>query len=943
MYIRQLRWRNCGPYGNILHTFDFETNDDIGELWQILGENGVGKSFFLKIIKLGLYIETDGILASEVSNTINGDGYIDITYDSNGNTWRNESIYGKSKLKSLKIYKNGNEKPEDFGGNQDTKKYLLEHILDMPYYIFNNSVSLSVNDFKSFLSMNAKDTRNIRDRIFGFFIVNEMVDIIRKTLNKYVQQQNDIVNSLTTIAESIETSKAKYEEAKLKNAENDADTIKNLESELKKHKDNHQDVKDKIDIIQKNIDDLELIMEYMTNSENEKNLELLKEKKTNLESTIKNKEKGITTKEEEKSLLDIEKNILSLKNTKDRVDKLTTDIKNLDTKLVNLKEKDELAKKSMEETNQSILDMENSNQKIANMADIMKLVEELYSLQTVYDNYVNKKKEMVNTETIISEKKQETTDMISELTTEKNDLTNRKSLLELGKCDKCETDLTTENFIEEQSKITERLQELEILIDGRNKVMAKVKESEKQLATNKDTIASALTKHSSEISSQLTKLKMAIPEDDEELMDIRTFLDGLKSETLVDVTVFQKLVTDKKLVTYDDETIEKSKSELDKLKKSYEAANAEYTNISNDFTSKTSTKNTLKEQLEGVNDEDFKKELKFGDEDSYEKEIDESETFIKTENKELTELNKSLASTETEIKNLEKEIRPDTDFEDINDDLLDKHSDETTADFLAIMEHKLKTNNNSLDDLNKELVAHNENIIATNTSIQNINNQKEDNQLDSIKNIITDFEKKQESHIKENESLQKKVNFIKTLEYVLSDECVKAYMLREIVPTINNEIANMLMALGVNLTVIFDDEFKPTIYRFGSEASLGSISTGQKKMVDASILMSITILILMRYGKFNLVSYDEIFSSLHATMIPIMLELIKEKLCKKLKLNVLLINHSYMSSSYFDKIGHVYHKDNFSYIDITDPDKYELMAMNIADASQLAQDVITND
>jgi len=934
MYIRKLSFRNVGPYGNVLHTLDFDQGDGVGELLQVLGKNGVGKSFFLKIIKLGLYLETDGMLISEVSNDINGDGYISIVYDSNGNTWKNESIYSASKLKTLKIYKNGSEEPEDFGGNQDTKKMLVEHILDMPYYIFNNAISLSVNDFKSFLSMDAKDTRNIRDRIFGFFIVNEMVEIIRKTLNKHIKQQEEILTSLKNLTESINTSNAQYEEAKKKNEKADTDALKTLNEKLLAYQTKYNDVKEKLDKEKAKVDDWNLIIEFLEDKNNKLELEALQNKEKQLSQSITDTENDVVNTENEAELLISEKKILVLKETKNRVNDIQKEIEAVKKKLANLKEKEELAKQSMDEMDVSITGMQISNENHKSSSDIVSNVNTLYSLQIIYKEYVDKKAELEETGKSISNNMDNIESEIKEHTDEIKKLEERQKLIESGKCDKCQTDLTTNNFIEEKSQIIEKIAEIGRTVAQKEELYEEISNSEKQNALSIEDTNNLMLSSQKSVTDMISTIMMSIPEQHNiRMSSIREYVIAINKDTIVDVAKLVKLVEEADFIEYNDKKLDEAQAKYDKLKLEYEAASEEYTTTNNDIITKQSTIKTLNEQLEGVKEEELKKELKFSDETKYEEEITTTNKKVKTKNEILTNLNKEHATVETEIKNIK--IKSEDYFENLNKEYLAEYDDtpdiDTTISDISV---KLGKINEDIDKLNTELNEHNTNIISTNTSINNINKQNTDNQLESIKKIIDDFQLKYDKHQEDNKELQKKVNFIKVLEYVLSDECVKAYMLREIVPTINNEIANMLMALGVNLTVIFNDEFKPTIYRFGNKASLGSISTGQKKMIDESILMSITILILMRYGKFNLVSYDEIFSSLHVTMIPIMLELIKEKLCKKLKLNVILINHSYMSSSYFDKIVHIYYKDNFSFMDIMKPDEYEMMEISNDEASE---------
>jgi DNA repair exonuclease SbcCD ATPase subunit len=943
MYIKELQFRNVGPYGNILKTFKFDNDGSDGKLWQVLGKNGVGKSFFLKIIKMGLYLETDGILISEVSNSINGDGFINVVYESKGTLWRNESIYSKSKLKSIKIYKDNKPEPEDYGGNQDTKKHLTDHILDMPYYIFNNAVSLSVNDFKSFLSMNAKDTRNIRDRIFGFFIVNEMTEIIKKTLNKHIREQDEIMSSLKNLSENINTTKEKYTEAKKKTEDADADTIKKLTEQLTEYQTKYQAVKTDLDLKSKELAKWLLMLEYLENEANKANKKTYETNKAELENTIKNLNDGIVNKETELKLLASEKEIIILKATKEKLDDAKKSVGIIKNKLVAAEEAEKLAMSNMDTMKNSILDMEKSNKSAAIIKNVSDNISELYSLQTVYAEYTNKKTEFDGINKTLNDKKISIEEKISKLETHKKQLTSRQDLLNIGKCDKCETDLTTIDFVEEKSKLVEDINIAESSIINEGILLKEIKLSIDNNIKSCDEINANIISHSKTITTLVATLKTIVPNGHDELLTIKNFVNGIDTDTLVDISSFKEISSENKFIVYDDTKFEESKKKLKELEEAYQNANGEYIKINSENITKQSVVSTLSEQLVDIDEKEFDKKLKFDKKEVYQNEIDVKSDELKNINTELTSFNKSLATVTNEIENISKGIKTDDHFLELSDEFKKQIDNDDPISMINGHINIINTDINKLTDESSEI---NTNIISTNTTINNINKQKENDQLETIQGLLNDFQLQYDEYQEKNDKLQRKVDFIKVLEYVLSDECVKAYMLREIVPTINNEIANMLMALGVNLTVIFDDEFKPTIYRFGSEASLGSISTGQKKMVDASILMSITILLLMRYGKFNLVSYDEIFSSLHATSVSIMLELIKEKLCKKLKLNVMLINHSYMSSSYFDKIAHIYHKDNFSFLDIMNPDEYEMMEMTGVEmtgveASQLAQGVMS--
>ena len=62
----------------------------------------------------------------------------------------------------------------DKAGKKSVQDYLEEEVFGIPYHVFKNIIILSINDFKSFLTMNNSDKRQIIDRMFGFSILNDM-------------------------------------------------------------------------------------------------------------------------------------------------------------------------------------------------------------------------------------------------------------------------------------------------------------------------------------------------------------------------------------------------------------------------------------------------------------------------------------------------------------------------------------------------------------------------------------------------------------------------------------------------------------------------------------------------------------------------------------------------------------------------------------------------
>jgi DNA repair exonuclease SbcCD ATPase subunit len=260
--------------GNVLYTLDQNFNSNILEKTKITKIEKLEEPVKLYDLQIkdGVYL-TNGILSH--NSTINSA----ITY----------GLYGKSGNK-----KNINELPNrinkalevelslntDLGTNEEIKihrgvqpnifnvkigtdelnvagKKNVQEILEkeyygIPYYIFNNIISLSINDFKSFLNMNPADKRSIIDKILGLEILNKMLEF-NKFESKSVKENSDsLTYSKKTAEKNIELTEKTKEEALKKNEkarsekiEEITSSISNIEDSLKISREELSKLKDK--------------------------------------------------------------------------------------------------------------------------------------------------------------------------------------------------------------------------------------------------------------------------------------------------------------------------------------------------------------------------------------------------------------------------------------------------------------------------------------------------------------------------------------------------------------------------------------------------------------------------------------------------------------------------------------------------------------------------
>jgi DNA repair exonuclease SbcCD ATPase subunit len=214
MRIKSIAFKNFGSYGNKLQEIEF--SNETGNFYLIVGSNGAGKSTISDAIKFGLYGKLDNKKMSDIPNRFNGGSEVKVTIHKGHDTiiTIERGVYPNF----FRVYVNGVE--YDQAGKKNVQSFLEEEILGMPYYVFNNVISLSVNDFRSFISMGTNDKRLIIDRIFGLEILNHMRWKIRDEMKVFKEEIDRLITEISVLEHSIVKSNEELESLneKLKNA-----------------------------------------------------------------------------------------------------------------------------------------------------------------------------------------------------------------------------------------------------------------------------------------------------------------------------------------------------------------------------------------------------------------------------------------------------------------------------------------------------------------------------------------------------------------------------------------------------------------------------------------------------------------------------------------------------------------------------------------------------
>lgn len=224
MRILKIEWRNFSSYGNKKQTLNFPEESC---LFQIVGENGAGKTSISQVISFALYGKVEGKKLGDIPNRINGNSWVKLEFENNNKVITIERGLEPS-LFTLSI----DGVLYDQAGQKNIQEYLTEDLIGIPYYVFNNTISLSINDFKSFIKMSPQDKRAIVDKIFGFHILNQMREVV-KSESKKIKDQMDVLNAkLDSTQNSLERSMEEMESLVQKIEENTQDEIQTQEKNL---------------------------------------------------------------------------------------------------------------------------------------------------------------------------------------------------------------------------------------------------------------------------------------------------------------------------------------------------------------------------------------------------------------------------------------------------------------------------------------------------------------------------------------------------------------------------------------------------------------------------------------------------------------------------------------------------------------------------------------
>ena len=196
----------------------------------------------------------------------------------------------------------------------------------------------------------------------------------------------------------------------------------------------------------------------------------------------------------------------------------------------------------------------------------------------------------------------------------------------------------------------------------------------------------------------------------------------------------------------------------------------------------------------------------------------------------------------------------------------------------------------------KEIHELNVKISENNTLIAQL--QAQENNISITTQEIDNIKRELEEVNQQITSVQSDYNQWNQLFEILSVD-VRYKILRSFIPLINNSIRDYTTQFQLPYIIEFDESFKCSISLFGvkQDIPLSSLSTGQLKVVDISIILGV-LKTIMNSANFNICLLDELLSNMDIELRQVICKVLKENL--KEDQTLFIITHTELEDKYFD-------------------------------------------
>jgi len=172
--------------------------------------------------------------------------------------------------------------------------------------------------------------------------------------------------------------------------------------------------------------------------------------------------------------------------------------------------------------------------------------------------------------------------------------------------------------------------------------------------------------------------------------------------------------------------------------------------------------------------------------------------------------------------------------------------------------------------------------------------------VQEFENTIVELEDKKKISSDNSTICKEKELYYKELNRIFGEDGVKKSIISGIIKPINHFISENIKKMMLPFDVKLDETFTAEIKSLGVPVEHDSLSTGETKKINISIL--IAYLKLIRTKKhINILFLDEVFSSIDVEGIDSILGLLKS-FANDYNINIFVVHHAILSQEMFDRI-----------------------------------------
>jgi DNA repair exonuclease SbcCD ATPase subunit len=221
MKVLEFSYKNILSYGNLLQTFKFKEGP---QLITVNGENGAGKSSIKEALTVAIYGRSAIRKMKDIPNWINKNAYTNIKFITSSGDQVEIDRGVEPNFSDIRI----NGAHYNLPDKRKVDEFIEDELAKIPFPVFCNTISLSFDDFKSFVNLSQGDKRKIVDRIFGIDILSEMRTSVKEDL-KTGKKELELINAQleknkTTLSSSL-THLSQLKEKLLKKRDLESDSL----------------------------------------------------------------------------------------------------------------------------------------------------------------------------------------------------------------------------------------------------------------------------------------------------------------------------------------------------------------------------------------------------------------------------------------------------------------------------------------------------------------------------------------------------------------------------------------------------------------------------------------------------------------------------------------------------------------------------------------------